>query len=147
MDICTFTYVLYPWKRNFLLPFHFSYAVNCSVMGITVLYRILINRNSNLNCCSLEKYFFLKKILSGYQLCQMVERNQCLVTFSVPRVYVTGYFECPPYIPAQNHCSWLGRVSCLLCLAFLSHWCFTGLFRHVSHRIPYLAQDGTSVSI
>jgi len=49
-------------------------------------------------------------------------------------------------IPAQNQYSWLGRVKCLLCLALMFHWCSSGLFRHVTHRIPCLAQAETCLS-
>jgi hypothetical protein len=50
---------------------------------------------------------------------------------------VTGYLERSLYMPTQNWYLWLGRVKwSLLCLVLLYHWCFTGLFKHVSHKIP-----------
>jgi len=54
----------------------------------------------------------------------------------------------PVYVcPEQILMAGLGGVTCLLFLSVLSHWHFTGLFKHVSHKIPCLAQAETSVSI
>lgn len=47
---------------------------------------------------------------------------------------VTRYCKHPIFIPAQNWCSQLGWIKCLLYLVLCSHWCFIGPFKHVKSQ-------------